>query len=90
MGNLLRVDVNHKWANKQNQTPLLAACSRLRSRMVAYLVEHGADVHHRNDSGYTAVMYTRKLKDLKKEDVDSQMRLLEKAGANLELEESEK
>lgn len=84
------VDVNHKWTDKQNQIPLLAACARLRSRMVTYLVEKGADVNHRNDGGFTAAMYTRMLTEHDRDVVEAQLRVLEGAGASTELTEDEK
>lgn len=76
------VDVNCKWANKQNQTPLLAASARARTRMVEYLLQNGADVTHKNDGGYTAVMYTRKLVEYDRAIVLNQIDMLEKAGAD--------
>lgn len=83
------VDVNCKWANKQNQTPLLAASARARTRMVEYLLQNGADVTHKNDGGYTAVMYTRKLVEYDRAIVLNQIDMLEKAGANTTLTSEE-
>ncbi len=84
-----KVPVNTKWAKKQNQIPLLAACARLRLKMVSYLIEHGADVHHRNDGGFTAAMYTRMLTEHEREVVEKQLAMLENAGANITLTEDE-
>lgn len=77
------VDVNTKWVNKQNQIPLLAACARVRSEMIEYLIENGADVHHRNDGGFTAAMYTRMLTEYDSGVVRKQLDMLEAAGANI-------
>lgn len=82
----MRVDINHKWPNKQNQIPLLAACARLRIKMVQYLVDRGADVHHRNDGGFTAAMYTRMLSEHDRTVVEKQLAILEGAGANTTLD----
>lgn len=83
------VSINHKWANKQNQIPLLAACARVRTRMIDYLIENGADVHHRNDGGFTAAMYTRMLTDYDRSVIVAQLATLEKAGAATTLTEEE-
>eukprot|EP00177_Eucheuma_denticulatum_P000199 GFKZ01000351.1.p1 GENE.GFKZ01000351.1~~GFKZ01000351.1.p1 ORF type:complete len:422 (-),score=61.04 GFKZ01000351.1:454-1719(-) len=79
------VDVNCKWVNKQNQTPLLAACARARTRIIEYLLQRGADVSHRNDGGFTAVMYTRKLVEYDRAVILNQLDMLEKAGADITL-----
>lgn len=75
------VDVNVKWVNKQNQIPLLAACARARTQMIKYLLDHGADVTHRNDGGFTAAMYTRMLTDYDRTIILDQLKMLEDAGA---------
>ncbi|CAN8074349.1 unnamed protein product [Agarophyton chilense] len=82
-GNEVSVDV--KWPDKQNQTPLLAACARARVRMVQYLLEKGADVSHRNDGGFTAIMYTRMLSDYDADIVRQQLDMLKNAGAEIQL-----
>jgi len=79
------VDVNHQWADKQHQSPLLAACARARTGMVTELIARGADVTHRNDGGFTAVMYTRMLSGYDRPVVMGQLRALEAAGASPEL-----
>lgn len=84
-----KVNINHRWERKQNQIPLLAACARLRIRMVEYLLDRGADVQHRNDGGFTAAMYTRMLTEHDRTIVDKQLRLLEAAGASISLSEDE-
>lgn len=84
-----KVPVNYRWEKKQNQIPLLAACARLRIRMVEYLLEHGADVLHRNDGGFTAAMYTRMLTEHDRDVVGKQLRMLEAAGASTSLTEDE-
>lgn len=76
------VDVNVKWKNKQNQIPLLAACARARTQMIRYLLNHGADVTHRNDGGFTASMYTRMLTEYDRAIILDQLKMLEDAGAN--------
>lgn len=83
------VDVNVKWTTKQSQSPLLAACARVRTRMVTYLLEKGADVSHRNDGGFTAIMYTRMLTDFDRGAILAQLDMLEKAGANISLTDEE-
>lgn len=79
------VDVNVKWVNKQNQIPLLAACARARTQMIKYLLDHGADVTHRNDGGFTAAMYTQMLTDYDRNVILDQLKMLEDAGANVML-----
>jgi len=83
------VDVNHQWATKQHQSPLLAACARARGGMVGELLARGADVHHRNDGGFTAVMYTRMLSGYDRGVVMAQLAALEAAGASAELSADE-
>ncbi|GAB0492514.1 hypothetical protein MMPV_003777 [Pyropia vietnamensis] len=83
------VDVNTQWADKQHQSPLLAACARARTVMVDVLLSRGADVSHRNDGGFTAVMYTRMLSGYDRPVVMGQLRALEAAGASVELNEEE-
>lgn len=83
------VGVNTRWIEKQNQIPLLAACARVRTRMIKYLLERGADVEHRNDGGFTAAMYTRMLTEYDTEVVRDQLRMLEEAGATTKLTEDE-
>lgn len=83
------VDVNTLWADKQHQSPLLAACARARTAMVDVLLARGADVGHRNDGGFTAVMYTRMLSGYDRPVVMGQLRALEAAGASAELSEEE-
>lgn len=83
------VDVNTQWADKQHQSPLLAACARARTAMVDVLLSRGADVGHRNDGGFTAVMYTRMLSGYDRPVVMGQLRALEAAGASAELTDEE-
>lgn len=83
------VDVNTKWPNKQNQSPLLAACARVRTEMIEYLLAHGADPTHRNDGEFTAAMYTRMLTEYERETVMKQLKMLEEAGANTTLSPDE-
>lgn len=77
------VDVNVKWTNKQNQSPLLAAAGRGRTQMLQYLIDNGADVHYRNAGGFNAVMYTLRLRDYGDDFVEAQLDMLRKAGADL-------
>ncbi|KAA8496185.1 hypothetical protein FVE85_2340 [Porphyridium purpureum] len=84
------VEINHKWQDKQNQIPLLAACARCRTRMVRYLLERGADITHRNDGGFTAIMYTKLLEEFDPDMVNEQLAVLEAFGANMVLTEEEK
>lgn len=84
------IDVNTKWTSKQNQSPLLAACSRARTEMIKYLLAHGADAEHRNDAGYTASMYTRKLTGYDRDVIMNQLKMLQDAGANVQLMEHER
>jgi len=84
------VAINHRWTTKQNQIPLLAACARCRTRMAEYLLERGAEVEHRNDGGFTAMMYTKLLEEFDPEMVLDQVNLLKKYGARTELTDSEK
>ncbi|KAI0564084.1 Ankyrin repeat containing protein [Gracilaria domingensis] len=79
------VPIDVKWSDKQNQTPLLAACARARTRMVKYLLDKGADVSHRNDGGFTAMMYTRMLSDFDERIVRQQLDMLKSAGAVIQL-----
>jgi len=69
---------------------LLAACARCRTRMAEYLLERGAEVEHRNDGGFTAMMYTKLLEEFDPEMVLDQVNLLKKYGARTELTDSEK
>jgi len=82
------VAVNHQWADKQHQSPLLAACGRGRVKMVRYLLEHGADANYRNDGHFTAVMYTRMLSEFP-ELMNEQLSLLEQHGAMIQLDEDD-
>lgn len=84
------VDVNTTWKDKQNQSPLLAACARARTEMVKYLLDHGANVAHRNDGGFTASMYTRMLSEYDRPIILNQLKMLEEAGANTALTEEER
>jgi hypothetical protein len=79
------VDVNVCWTDKQNQSPLLAACARVRTRMIDYLIAKGANVHHRNAGNFTAAMYTRKLTEYDASIVLAQLKSLEDAGLNTTL-----
>jgi hypothetical protein len=79
------VDVNVCWPDKQNQSPLLAACARVRTRMINYLIAKGANVHHRNAGNFTAAMYTRKLTEYDASVVLAQLKALEVAGLNTTL-----
>lgn len=79
------VSVNVLWENKQNQSPLLAACGRCRTRMIRYLLKAGADVEHRNAGNFTAPMYTRKLTEYDEDVVLSQLADLEKYGMTTDL-----
>lgn len=84
------VSVNTTWPNKQNQAPLLAACSRARTEIIRYLLDNGADYTHRNDGGFTAIMYTYQLIGFDRSIIQNQLDMLEKAGANINLTEDEK
>lgn len=77
------VDVNVKWTARQNQSPLLAAAGRGRTRMLQYLIDHGADIKYRNAGGFNAVMYTLRLRDYGDDFVKAQLQMLEKGGADL-------
>lgn len=79
------VGVNVKWEDKQNQSPLLAACARCRTRMIEYLIANGADVQHRNNGNFTAAMYTRKLTEYDPVIVLAQLKSLQDAGLNVVL-----
>jgi hypothetical protein len=79
------VSVNVLWPEKQNQSPLLAACARVRTRMIAYMISAGADVHHRNAGNFTAAMYTRKLTEYDPDVVLAQLRSLRDAGLDVKL-----
>lgn len=83
------VDVNVKWTEKQNQSPLLAACARARTRMIKYLIQNGADVQHRNAGNFTAAMYTRKLTEYDPKVVLDQLKALEDAGLDTNLSEED-
>lgn len=78
------MDVNLKWTKKQNQSPLLAAAGRARTRMLQYLIDNGADVHYRNAGGFNAVMYTLRLREYGDDFVEGQLEMLRKAGADLD------
>lgn len=77
------VDVNHKWVEKLNQSPFLAAASRARMEMMTYLIDRGANVNFENDGGYNAYKYTLKLKDIGEDVVAKQMKILKDSGAEL-------
>jgi hypothetical protein len=79
------VSVNVLWPDKQNQSPLLAACARVRTRMIKYMIAAGADVQHRNAGNFTAAMYTRKLTEYDSEVVLAQLRALQEAGLDTKL-----
>lgn len=79
------VDVNTLWPEKQNQSPLLAACARVRPRMIEYMIRKGANVHHRNAGGFTAVMYTRKLIEYDPKVLLAQLKALHDAGLDTNL-----
>lgn len=79
------VGIDVRWEEKQNQSPLLAACARLRTKMVKYLLQNGADANHRNNGGFTAAMYTRMLTEYDREVVEGQLKMLEEAGADIKL-----
>ncbi|KAI0558846.1 Ankyrin repeat containing protein [Gracilaria domingensis] len=83
------VPVNTIWHDKLNQSPLLAACMRMRPKIVQYLLEHGADVLHRNEAGYNAVMYTMMLSDYDEDFVRQQLLMLRDAGAEMKLSAQE-
>jgi len=53
--------------------------------MIKYLIDNGADVHHRNDGGFTAAMYTRMLTEYDDDLVQNQLRMLEEAGLSTKL-----
>jgi hypothetical protein len=74
------VSVNSLWPEKQNQSPLLAACGRCRTKMIKYMLKAGADVTHRNAGNFTAVMYTRKLTEYDRDVVLAQLRDLKEYG----------
>ncbi|PXF50039.1 hypothetical protein BWQ96_00199 [Gracilariopsis chorda] len=79
------VPVDIQWSDKQHQTPLLAACGRARIRMVEYLLGKGADVTHRNDGGFTCIMYTRMLVEYDQRIIHKQLEMLKNAGAETQL-----
>lgn len=79
------VSVNTLWPEKQNQSPLLAACGRCRTRMVKYMLKAGADVTHRNAGNFTATMYTRKLTEYDEDVVLAQLRDLKDYGVQTNL-----
>lgn len=56
---------NTKWDGRRyNQSALLAACFRGRTRMIKELVSRGADCTHRNDFGWGAAKYARQYYDV--------------------------
>mmetsp|Transcript_2589 Transcript_2589/g.6872 ORF Transcript_2589/g.6872 Transcript_2589/m.6872 type:complete len:124 (+) Transcript_2589:34-405(+) len=79
------VDVNHKWVTRQNQSPLLAAAGRMRSRMLEYLLKNGADKEYINDGQFNALMYTYKTLGFDDDLRDAQLKLLEKYGTSMTL-----
>lgn len=83
------VDVNVKWVEKQNQSPLLAACARCRTKMIEYMIAKGADVQHRNAGNFTAAMYTRKLTEYDPAVVLAQLKTLQDAGLDVVLSEED-
>lgn len=80
-----KVPIDYQWESKQHQTPLLAACARCRLPMVRYLLERGANPLHRNDGGFTCVMYTKMLAEFDPAMVNEQLELLREYGAEVAL-----
>lgn len=74
---------NMTWGGRRyNQSALLAACFRGRTRMIMELINRGADCTHRNDFGWGAVKYARQYYDvLRMPEGDEVIKILLERGA---------